>query len=71
MPDSRRIQFEFSVEAMERLDALRAASKASSYAEVVRDAVRLYEWYVTQRDQGFEIGLLKDEQLVKVISIMF
>jgi len=56
---------------MERLDALRAASKASSYAEVVRDAVRLYEWYVTQRDQGFEIGLLKDEQLVKVISIMF
>ena len=69
--DSRRIQFEFSPEAFERLEKLKETSKASSYAEVVRDALRVYEWVNDEKNAGNEIGVIKGKEIVHVIKLLF
>ncbi len=43
-----RVQFEFVPEAYARLEALKLATDASTRAEVVRNALRLYEWFVNE-----------------------
>jgi hypothetical protein len=43
-----RVQFEFTPEALARLEALKLVTDASTRAEVVRNALRLYEWFVNQ-----------------------
>lgn len=43
-----RVQFEFTVDALARLDALRQVTDASTRAETIRNALRLYEWFVNE-----------------------
>jgi len=43
-----RVQFDFSPDALERLDDLREASGAATRAETVRDALSLYEWFIKE-----------------------
>jgi hypothetical protein len=68
--DSRRIQFEFSLEAFERLEKLKEDSKASSYAEVVRDALRVYEWVLEEKNEGNEIGAIRGKEIVHVVKLL-
>lgn len=44
----QRIQFDFSLESMKRLEELKEKTDASTKAEVVRNALKLYEWFVKQ-----------------------
>lgn len=67
---TKRIQFEFTAEVLDRLEAMRQTGR-QSYAEVVRDGLRLLEWFVAQEQAGYEIGLVKDDVLVKVVKIIF
>jgi hypothetical protein len=69
--EPKRIQFEFSPDALERLNKMRELTEASSYAELVRNALRVYEWFVEQDRAGFDIGLVKDETLVKTVKLFF
>jgi IS1 family transposase len=46
----KRIQFEFSASMMMRLDKLKAATESTTYAEVIRDSLRVYEWFLRDRD---------------------
>ncbi len=69
-PDARRIQFEFSTEAFERLGKLKEDSNASSYAEVVRDALRVYEWVLEEKNAGNEIGAIKGKEIVHVVKLL-
>jgi hypothetical protein len=46
----QRIQFDFSSESLRRLEDLKEKTDASTKAEVVRNALKLYEWFVTQID---------------------
>ena len=68
--ESRRIQFEFSAEAFERLEKLKEATKASSYAEVVRDALRVYEWVVEETNEGNDIGAIRGKEIVHVVKLL-
>lgn len=43
-----RVQFEFTLEALARLDALKEVTDAPTRAEIVRKALRLYEWFVNE-----------------------
>ncbi len=43
-----RLQFEFTLEALARLDALKEVTDAPTRAEIVRRALRLYEWFVNE-----------------------
>jgi hypothetical protein len=67
--ESKRIQFEFSPDALDRLNRMKEQTDASSYAELVRDALRVYEWVVQQDKAGYDIGLVKGETLVKTVKL--
>lgn len=49
---SKRITFEFPDRAIERLDILKAKTEAVSYAEVVKNALRLYEAMIEETEAG-------------------
>lgn len=66
-----RIQFEFSSEAYERLQRIKDKSGVSTYAELVRNSMRLYEWVIDQQQGGYKIGLIKDDRLVKEVEFIY
>ncbi len=68
--EGKRIQFDFSAEAMRRLNRMKEQTEAASYAELVRDALRVYEWIVQEQKDGFDIGLVKGDTLVKTVKFM-
>ena len=43
-----RVQFDFSSEALQRLDNIKQKTGAATRAETVRNALRLYEWFVNE-----------------------
>ncbi len=52
-----RVQLEMPPQAMERLQRLKEKSEAASYAEVMRNALRLYEALVDEHEKGAEFSL--------------
>ena len=61
-----RIQFDLSAEAIERLDEIKAQAKAGTRAEAVRNALRLYGWYLAKRSEGYQLLLRKDNELKEI-----
>jgi len=55
-----RVQFDLPARSMERLNALKIKTEASSYAEVVKNALRLYEALVEETEGGKQF-LIRDE----------
>ena len=53
--NKERLQFDFSTEALKRLDDIKAKTDSSTRAETVRDALRLYEWLVNEVDPDYTI----------------
>jgi hypothetical protein len=47
-----RVQLDFAPRSMERLNALKLKTEASSYAEVVKNALRLYEALIEETESG-------------------
>ena len=47
-----RVQLDFAPRSMERLNALKLKTEASSYAEVVKNALRLYEALIEETEAG-------------------
>lgn len=47
-----RVQLDFAPRAMERLNALKVRTEASSYAEVVKNALQLYEALIEESEDG-------------------
>jgi metal-responsive CopG/Arc/MetJ family transcriptional regulator len=52
-----RLQFDFSTEALKRLDDIKEKTKASTRAETVRDALRSYEWLVNEVDPDYTVKI--------------
>ena len=52
-----RVQLELPPPAMERLQRLKENTEAASYAEVIRNALRLYEALVAEHEKGGEFAL--------------
>lgn len=51
---NRRVQFEMPARSYERMRALQEMTEATSYSEVVRNALQLYEAAVkAEKDGGF------------------
>lgn len=46
----QRIQFDFTPDSLKRLEELKRRTDAITKAEVVRNALKLYEWFVTEID---------------------
>ena len=47
-----RVQLDFAPRSMERLNALKLKTEASSYAEVVKNSLRLYEALIEETESG-------------------
>lgn len=52
-----RVQLEMPPQAMERLQRLKDKTEAASYAEVLRNALRLYEALITEAERGAEFAV--------------
>jgi hypothetical protein len=52
-----RVQLEMPPQAMERLQRLKEQTEAASYAEVIRNALRLFEALVEEHEKGAEFQL--------------
>ena len=55
-----RVQLDFAPRSMERLNMLKAKTEASSYAEVVKNALRLYEALIEESEDGKQF-LIRDK----------
>jgi hypothetical protein len=49
-----RVQFDLPPRSMDRLNALKLKTEASSYAEVLKNALRLYEALIEETENGNE-----------------
>lgn len=49
---TKRVQLDMGERSLARLQSLKADTEASSYAEVVKNALRLYEAVVHEASQG-------------------
>jgi hypothetical protein len=52
-----RVQLEMPPQAMERLQRLKEKSEAASYAEVIRNALRVFEALFDEHEKGSEFSL--------------
>lgn len=52
-----RVQLEMPPQAMDRLQRLKDKTEAASYAEVIRNALRIFEALVQEHEQGAEFQL--------------
>ncbi|MEI9888446.1 MAG: ribbon-helix-helix protein, CopG family [Rhizomicrobium sp.] len=52
-----RVQLEMPPQAMERLQRLKDKTEAASYAEVIRNALRVFEALVQEHENGAEFSL--------------
>ncbi len=50
--DTTRVQLDMPPRSMDRLRALKDKTEAASYAEVLRNALRFYEFLVEEAEQG-------------------
>jgi Arc/MetJ-type ribon-helix-helix transcriptional regulator len=56
-----RVQLELPPQAMERLQRLKDKTEAASYAEVIRNALRLLEALVDEHEKGSEFALKRQD----------
>jgi hypothetical protein len=55
-----RVQFDFSPRALARLKLLQEKTEAASYAEVVKNALKLYDGLIEEVERGSEF-MIKDK----------
>ena len=56
-----RVQLEMPPQAMERLQRLKEHTEAASYAEVIRNALRLFEALIEEHEKGAEFSLRRPD----------
>lgn len=64
-----RLQFDFSRKAVERLDELKVVTGSGSRAEIIRNALRVYEYLVEMKEEGYKIQLGKNQETTKGIAL--
>ena len=68
-----RLQLEFSPEALKRLEEIREkVGGGVSNADVVRAALRMYDWFLDQQKAGVRILLHKaGEEEIREVELLF
>jgi hypothetical protein len=60
---TKRVQMDLPPKSVERLKRLQELTEAASYAEVMRNALRLYEALIFETQQGNEILIKRKKEL--------
>jgi hypothetical protein len=70
-PSARpRVQVDFSQDAYKRLQEIKAISGEKTNVDVIRNALRLYGWYLEKKSENYQLLLAKDEQVKQVELIL-
>jgi hypothetical protein len=64
-----RVQLELPPQAMDRLQRLKDRTEAASYAEVIRNALRLFEALLDEHEKGAEFSLKRADGEVVAYKI--
>ncbi|HAH09921.1 MAG TPA: hypothetical protein DCL54_00505 [Alphaproteobacteria bacterium] len=59
-----RVQLELPTQALERLQRLKDKTEAASYAEVIRNALRVFEALSAEHEQGSEFQVRRKDGTV-------
>jgi len=63
------LQFRFSPDAVERLDSLKSKNYFSTRAEVIRNALRLYEYFIEKSEEGYTVQLVRGEEKLTIVPL--
>jgi len=66
---TRRVQMELSEDSFARLQKVKEMSEASSYTDVVKDALRLYEYVLNNEIDGTKFMLEDNKGRVTAVKI--
>jgi hypothetical protein len=65
-----RVQLDFAPEALQRLDDIKQKTGATTRAEVVRNALRVYEWLVNEVDPDSTIKVVnKSNEATDILKV--
>lgn len=59
----------FSKEAYARLVEMQTKSGLSQKSDVIRQALRIYDYFLSQKRLGLQAALSKDNKLVAIVSL--
>ncbi len=62
----KRLQFDFSKEAIERIDFIIAKTDAVSKAEAVRRSLKIYHFLVAWAAAGYDVEIKKDDHTILI-----
>lgn len=63
----KRLQFDFSEDAVNRLQFLAEMTESSTKAEVVRRSLRFYEYAVKMMHDGYVLELKKENDKITIV----
>lgn len=66
-----RVQLELPDSSMERLKLLREKTEAVSYAEVIKNSLRLYEALIKEAESGNEVCIKNSEGAETTYRLIF
>jgi hypothetical protein len=61
----KRVQLDLQEKSMDRLQGLKQRTEATSYAEVVKNALRLYEAVIDEHERGSIFLVQSPDKVVK------
>jgi hypothetical protein len=56
--EKERVQLDFALDALRRLDQLKKVTGATTRAETIRQALRLYEWFIEETEPDSTVQIL-------------
>jgi len=62
----QRVELDFSPDAYDRLKQIRGLAGAKTNAEVVRNALRVYEWYLNHKLAKHKLQVVADDTVTEV-----
>ena len=65
----KKLQFDFSDEAVKRLDKLVTQTDSASRAEVLRNSLKLYEYAIRMMNEGYTLNFDKDGKTMTVVPL--
>lgn len=67
----KRVPIEFSATAYNHLQRLQRETDATSNVEVIRDALRVYDYILGQMREGWELRLVRDKEAKALVLLNF
>ena len=68
--DRVRVRLDFSREAYDRLQEISEKSGFKPNAETIRKSLRLLDWYLEKRSEGYELQIVKGNVTKKVKPVL-